>query len=383
MQKSLKDCPFIDVDRHVTEPIDLWRNYLDPAFVDYIPYYGKPKFVVASQPPPGELVQLPPLLEMKGQPVIHQWSEAAQIEIARNSSDWSDQVAKGSVPEQHLEVMDQTGVDQGCIYPTFALLMVYNETLPPDAAAALANAYNRWLFDYCAINPERLRGSGLIPRHNPDHMLAELEHIRKLGWHSVVMSPGLFLGRSLGHPDYEPFWQACEDNNISIVLHGVTHLRAPTAGADRYQSHFALHACSHVLEAQMGFLSVLESGVLERHPKLRFAFVEAGASWLLHWLWRLDEINYVTLPGEVADNVKRKPSEYFRRQCWVTFEATEPCLDQLIDMIGADRLLFGTDFPHPDHFQFDPALIMGSDSPFSDQHRRMVLYDNPKAFFGF
>ncbi len=93
---------------------------------------------------------------------------------------------------------------------------------------------------------------------------------------------------------------------------------------------------------------------LERHPNLRVAFLEAGCGWLPYWLWRLDEAEYKHLAWEVKDNVKMKPSEYFRRQCFVSIEPDEPYLPEIIKYIGDDNLLFGSDFPHIDH---DPEAL--------------------------
>ena len=103
----------------------------------------------------------------------------------------------------------------------------------------------------------------------------------------------------------------------------------------------------------MALLSLIEGGVLERHRQLRVAFLEAGCAWLPYWLWRLDDVEYRYLREEVGDRVAKPPSEYFREQCWIAFEPSEPMLGSVVQTVGVDRLLFGTDFPHLDH---DPRL---------------------------
>ena len=133
----------------------------------------------------------------------------------------------------------------------------------------------------------------------------------------------------------------------------------------------------------MAFLSLLDAGVLERHPRLKVAFLEAGASSVPHWLFRLDEICYATMPGENARNVTMKPSRYFARQCWVGIELEEPCLRQVIDVIGADRLLYGTDFPHPDHL---PTAHASADhgrggGELTEREQDLVFEHNARAFF--
>jgi predicted TIM-barrel fold metal-dependent hydrolase len=105
------------------------------------------------------------------------------------------------------------------------------------------------------------------------------------------------------------------------------------------------------MEQMMAFLSLLESGVLERHSSVRFAFLEAGCGWLPYWLYRLDDIEYRHLASEVAEHVRVPPSAYFRRQCFVSFEPGEPYLSDVLarHLFGGRPLVFGTDFPHPDH----------------------------------
>src|SRR6185436_16183227 len=98
---------------------------------------------------------------------------------------------------------------------------------------------------------------------------------------------------------------------------------------DRFQTRFAQHACSHPMEMMMALLDLIERGVLERHPDLRVAFLEAGCGWLPYWLWRLDE-EYHHLSGEVHENVRMLPSEYFRRQCFVSADPGEPLLPEIV-----------------------------------------------------
>ena len=73
--------------------------------------------------------------------------------------------------------------------------MANSELVPPDASNALTRAYNRWLCDYCALNPQRLKGVGMLSRHDPPAMLSELEQIVAYGWQTVVLRPEVILGR--------------------------------------------------------------------------------------------------------------------------------------------------------------------------------------------
>jgi predicted TIM-barrel fold metal-dependent hydrolase len=93
-------------------------------------------------------------------------------------------------------------------------------------------------------------------------------------------------------------------------------------------------------------LSLICKGTLEKHPELQVVFLESGTGWLPYWLWRLDE-HYEILPFQVPW-LKRKPSNYFRRQCYVSCEPDESHLGDAIKSIGAERVLFASDYPHWD-----------------------------------
>ncbi|REG32720.1 putative TIM-barrel fold metal-dependent hydrolase [Archangium gephyra] len=378
----------LDADRHVMEPIGMWKEYLDPAFRDGAPYlqHDHPdeslEARVARLGPKG-LVPLPPVVMLDGQPVLHKLSERAQVEMAWNAYHQpAGNPEAGTTPHGQLQSMDQSGVDLAFLYPSFALMLLALESLPAERVDGFARAYNSWLRDFCRVNPERLRGVGAISLHDPERMVPELERVAGFGWTTVTLWPTPVRGRLLSDPAYEPFWSACERLDISVGLHGGTHSRLKTTGADRFDSRFGLHACSHPMEQMMALLALIEGGVLERHPGLRVAFLESGCGWLLYWLWRLDELVFQHMAGEVAGNVRLKPSEYFRRQCFVAIEPDEPYLPEVIRLLGEDNLLFGTDFPHVDHDADIVSRAVALQSRLPEQVLRKILWDNPARFHG-
>ena len=169
-------------------------------------------------------------------------------------------------------------------------------------AGAFVRSYNSWLYDFCSYDPQKLKGIGAINQHYPEEMVPELQRIVEFGWNAVFIRPNPVKGRILSDPAYEPFWSECERLNVAVTVHEGTHSRLPTTGADRFDTRFALHACSHPMEQMMALLALIEGGVLERHPQLRVGFFESGCGWLPYWLWRLDE-EYENLYYEVKDNV--------------------------------------------------------------------------------
>jgi len=381
----MNDLSLFDSDRHVMEPLSMWQEYVDKEVYDLSPVTLKHDTETlmnerVSRLGIGAAKKLPPTYMIGDKEVLLGWGEQLQLACLEGKNTESDRL-KAMNPDTQLQSMDDAGVEWASILPTFAGLLVNHSQVSADVSLAYAQGYNRWLKDYCNFAPTRLKAVALISRHEPANMLSQLDSVISNGWRSITLRPEVIAGRVLGHPDYEAFWAACEKNKISIAIHGGTHASLPTAGTDRFDSHFAMHACSHSFEIQMAFLSLLESGVLERHPTLKFALLEAGASWIPHWLWRLDNICYPEFQSLTKTNIKMLPSEYFKRQCWVAIEPGEPNLRETVKWIGHKRLLFGSDFPHPDHAHIDISNISSECSELTELELHDILENNPLDFF--
>jgi predicted TIM-barrel fold metal-dependent hydrolase len=358
----------VDADAHVIEPNHLWAQYLDPRWRERAPLAaaasGFRRLTVDGQPIfegiPDEL-----------------WSRGA----ARNLRHHPEAAAAGFDAASSARALARMGIERAHLYPTVGLWLFAIEGMDPPFAAALVRAYNDWLRDFCAADPALLRPVGALSRHDPAVMVAELRRVAAWGWTAVTLRPNRLGARTLGDPACEPFWSECERLDVAVGIHEGTHGRLDTAGRDRFASRFARHACSHPIEQMMAMLALIEAGVLERHPRLRVAFLEAGAGWIPYWLSRLDG-EYRQLGWEVADRVRIKPSEYVRRQCYVSCEPGEPGLEDAIDLIGEDRLLFGSDFPHVDHDPDVAGAVARLEARLpTGAAARKILRDNPDRFY--
>ncbi|HEY9596602.1 MAG TPA: amidohydrolase family protein [Cyanophyceae cyanobacterium] len=351
----------IDADSHVYEPHSMWQEYLEPAFKDFAPS---------------------PDLTIQGEAIMNKFSDRLRQEGAKQVTQaYPLSWLHNFDAESHVRAMMQMGVDISFVYPTYCSWIIAVDTMAPQLVSVFVRAYNNWLQDFCSYNSQILRGVGVINLHAPEDMVPELLRVADFGWKSVFLRPNPVKGRLLSDAAYEPFWTTCEALGMAVSLHESTHSRLPTTGADRFSTRFALHACSHPMEQMMALLALIEGGVLERHPQLRVGFFESGCGWLPYWLWRLDR-EYEDLRWEVADHVKMKPSEYFRRQCFIAIEPSEPYLAQLIELIGSDNLIFGSDYPHMDHKPDVVADVVALEEQLSKETVRKILWDNPVRFYG-
>ncbi len=378
----------LDVDRHVMEPLSMWPDYLPAAMRPYAP--SLEHLSPPDEALPDRLARLgehallpsPKVLCVEGEPLLRGVPEPAYIETGLIAERRRSYLTAGETAAGQLSHMDATGIDVAVMLPTFAPFLVYNDAIEADRSRAYADAYNRWLGDMCNEAPDRMIGAALVSRHDPDAMVPDLEAALRVGLRAVVVRPNPVRGRTLSDPGYERFWQACEHHGLTVLLHEGTHTRVATVGADRFTSHFGQHVCSHPMEAMIGLLTLIEGGVLEAHPSLRVGILEAGCGWLPYWLWRLDHIGFEQLRGEVGDRVRIRPSEYFRRQCWIALEPGEAMLASVIREIGPANVVFGTDFPHRDHGPEIVDEVVDLRGSIGEDALREVLWDSPARLMG-
>jgi predicted TIM-barrel fold metal-dependent hydrolase len=361
----LKGYYIIDVDGHVQEPPELWDKRIDPTHRADAPKLQNGKRIY------------------RGRDTNVKLSDAVFQEFRRKTAAlYKEYIEMGWGPASQIRAMDQMGIDESFLYPTQGLFMWHIRQMDPGTAAAVVRAYNDWLSEFCRFAPKRLKPVAGVSLYDPTLAIAEVRRAHEqLGIRSLYIRPNPVDGRTLASPDYEPIWTYCESKSIAIGLHEGAHASLATAGQDRFESDFALWSCSHPMEQMMAFLSLLEGGVLQRHPKLRVAFLEAGCGWMPYWLWRLDQ-RYKNTGFELGDKLTMKPSDYFRRQCWVSLEADEPYIGDMVKWIGDDRILFASDYPHPDHEPDLTEELVELESRLSKRTLKRILEENPRAFYG-
>ncbi len=251
----------------------------------------------------------------------------------------------GSDPVARLRDMDAEGIDQAVLYPTIGLY--FSLVDDPAAAVALAAAYNDWLAGYCAADPRRLFGAAMVPLQDPAAAARELRRaVTTLGLVAGFVRPNPCLGRSLSDRAYDVVWTAAEELGVPIGIHEGSSVSVPTLGADRPFSPLILHAVSHSFEAMLACAQLIAFGTLERHPELRLLFLESSGGWAPFWLERLNE--QASSFGGFCPDMKLAPSEYFARQCAISFEVDEHTLPALVPFVGRDRIVWGSDYPHHD-----------------------------------
>jgi uncharacterized protein len=346
----------IDADGHVSEPAEMWEQYLPSGYEIYSPrrvrdQAGNPRNEVAGHLLP-HIPQAPEWLA-PGRPT------------------------GGFDPKARLADMDAEGIERSILFPTTGLFFAGVED--PEIEAVLCRAYNDWLADYRATDPARLVGVAMVSQGDIDAAVAEVRRAAtELGFVGVMVRPNVLHGRNLDHPDYEPLWAAVDELGITLSVHEGTTLNVAQSG-DRFDTFAFRHACSHPHEQQMGLLSLICGGVLERHPGMRVVFLESGCGWVPAWLERLDE--HMEHWRHATTPLPLEPSEYFARQCFVSTEPDERTLPQVLQLLGEDNIVFASDYPHPDGIFPGVVAALSDRDDVSDVAKIKILAANPARCF--
>jgi predicted TIM-barrel fold metal-dependent hydrolase len=360
----------VDSDGHVLEPPDFWRTYIDPQYRDRAPELfvdtdGKERLRVE-----GKVLGGPTGLGLAG--AIGARQGAASIKIK-----YTEGRKGGFDPHARMPDMDLDGIDAAFLYPTLGLFSGAVED--PRLAAAMCRAYNRWLADYCRPYPDRLFGVAMLPMQSVELAIAEMRFARKeLGMRGGFLRPNRYNGRMLDDPAYDPFWVEAQELDFAIGIHEGTG-GMPAVGVERFQGPGAKHIVSHTMEMMLACLSLIWGGVCERFPKVRFAFLESGGGWIAPWLDRMDRhFDDKSLFNDSPLGLR--PSEYFQRQCWISFEPVEGSLAHLAEYLGPHKILWATDYPHADgFFPGAPAMIA---EKLTERDRHKVLAESAMQFYG-
>ena len=194
------------------------------------------------------------------------------------------------------------------------------------------------------------------------------------------MRPNRVNGRNWFDPYYDPLWAELDSLDIAVGFHEGGHVDLPQAGTE-FETWMMNHTCTHPMGMMLATVSFTAGGILERFPGLKVAFLEANCSWVPWWLWRLDE-HYEHRGKYASPDLKLKPSEYFKRQCFVSVECDEETARYVADCGYEDNVVFSTDYPHDDS-KYPRAVEFFLELPLTKRTKKKFLWDNCARLYGF
>jgi predicted TIM-barrel fold metal-dependent hydrolase len=363
-----------DSDMHLFEPADLWQRWIDPAWKHAAP-------VGLSEMRRDMRVKVKSHVILRLGTVRPQSDRSAWK--AEHEGPYDHAERQGWNPASQKEAMDAEGLDVAVLFPTRGLFVLGLDTpammgpdgLEPELAAAIARAYNDWLADFCAHDPQRFLAAGMVAPHDVDAAVAEARRCAERGFKAVFLPPGTVNRRPWHHPAYDPLWGECERLGLAVGFHGGgQNFLRPDFSLEVLDKLMMWHTFSQPLGIMATAVSLTAGGVCERFPKIRFALLEGNCAWAPWLFYRLDE-HFEWLGAMEAPELTMKPSDYFRRNCWLSVEADEALVRQYVEVCGDDNLVFSTDYPHADS-KYPHAVETFLTLPLPETSKRKILWDN-------
>ena len=367
----------IDSDMHIMEPPDLWQRYTDKKYRDYAQVGVTSENVrdLRTAHPDGK-----PWGTTTGLLPSRTPNQSGGHNYERNQKLYETHAERGWSTEVQLEAMDVEGLDIAVLFPTRGLHTLAEPFMDPPFAAAIARAYNDWMYDFCAPAPDRLIGAAMISPFDVEDAVTEVERaVNELGFRAIFMRSNQMTDKTWHDPYYDPLWSVLEEYDIPIGFHESSSSGARQVG-QHFEPNFMLRRVfAQPVEQMMALASFCGGGVLERHPKLRAAFLEANCAWAPWLLWRLDEA-YEREADIFVPELKMAPTEYFKRQCWISIEPDEEPAKYTIDWVGSDKLVFSTDYPHGDS-KYPDAVSSFLELGIPDEDKKKILWNNCASLY--
>ena len=347
----------IDADGHVFEPESVWEEYLDPKYREQ-----RPRIVLDNRGTTRYMLEgrLIPPGEGRGA-----WAPEGIREATTHRDGGFD-------PRLRLTDMDTEGIDVAVLYGSFGLALW--QAQDPQFAIALCRAYNDWLADYCSTDPTRLKGIPALPLHTIGEAVREAERaVGELGMVALSLLSNT-AGRGADDPFLDPIYNLAQELDVPITFH---------AGGgrfveERFDNYALSHTCAFPFDIMYGITCVLCGGVLERFPRLRVSFLEAGCGFFPYYLARLDE-HFEKRPGEMP--IPRRPSEYVEQgRVLVSCEPDEHAIAYVCETVGADKILYASDYPHWDSDFPNSVKSIREREDLSEDAKRDILGANAARF---
>jgi len=370
----------VDTDTHLTEPRDLWTSRAPARYADRVPRVevvnGRDSWVFDG---------------------IVIGAAGTSSAIDRNGKKilgmkfiglGYDEIHAGAWDlDARIKIMDELGIWAQIVYPnTFGFGgQRFIEVADADLRVTTVQLFNDASAEAQERTGERVCGMAVTPWWDVDLAVAEIRRAAAIGLRGVNSGTGPHLQGlpDLGEPYWDPMWDACAELNMPVNFHiGASTDTMSWFGTTPWPSHdldnkLAIGSAMMYLSNASVIANLIFSGVLERHPSLRFVSVESGVGWIPFFLQSLDYQQRESTPGSYGTKLSLTPSEYFKRQMYGCFWFEDAGLPEAIAALGDDHVMFETDYPHPTCLYPDSLeRACAALAPLSESSRKKVLGEN-------
>ena len=386
----------VDADNHYYEPHDCCTRHLERKFLDQ----GRACHVEQSED--GESLWYfgdRPLSfhrttrDMVLPPGAYRPFMAGTADPSNPPKLMSSDVPQFRDRDARLKTLDKQGVEAAILLPSFGIAFEDDAVHDPEAMLANMRAFNRFVEDdWGYAHQNRIFGFPHLSLVDLDWAVDELERVLALGARGVILRAGPVYGRSPADPYFDPFWARVEEAAALVAVHiGVSgynrffgvHWGENPDVSEREMSPFQFYTCFGARPIQDTLAAFVLHGLFDRFPRLRVASIENGCEWVPALLKALDKLTRIRVSSQGAAKSGRPArlgSEVFREHIYVT-PFFEDDVYQLVDALGAERVLFGSDWPHPEGIAA-PLDFLEEVAELPSHQLRLVMRENTAALLG-
>ncbi len=312
MEAMLHGHPTIDGDSHKCENPVVFRDFVPPSHRHRLSFvrdrWGEQRIRVLDRDPRSgaslERVFLQP--EGWGKGTFRPYHEETTL--------------GGLFNRIRLEHMDREGIDHQVIFGSVSL--AFNSLLDPELAIVLTRAYNDYIVEDCAAHADRLHPVAMLCLQDPAEAVVEMRRCLDLGMVAVCVPPNLpaphpaaprafpevRVPKALSDPDFDRVWAEAARLGVAVAVHGAPGFQLAGGSSDQLDTFTLVHVFANRSMQQMAMAKLIFDGVFERHPRLRFGFLEAGCGWLPdlmhslheHWERRIASFDPTLEPSPAA-----------------------------------------------------------------------------------
>ncbi|MCB2078245.1 MAG: amidohydrolase family protein [Novosphingobium sp.] len=287
-----------------------------------------------------------------------------------------------------LKKMDEQGVDRALLFPTLGVVLEGYADHDPQLLYDMMHSFNRWLQDdWGFAYKDRIYAVPYIPMLDVERSVTELEFLLKEGARAITLRPGPCHGRSPGDPYFDPFWARVNEAGVLATYHAYDgpsieqrsfndKWAAPSMGMRLEDYIFQNAIMGSDVQAMNTFVALVLHNVFGRFPNIRVAAIELGSGWVPFALSRLDHAGGMLSRRIMAfgDVLSDAPAEIFKRHIWVS-PWPEENVPALAGMIGVDKVLMGSDWPHAEG-NATPRDYLDGLAGLDDASVQRIVHDN-------
>ncbi|WP_016694352.1 amidohydrolase family protein [Rhodococcus rhodochrous] len=400
----LSGLKIIDSDTHFSEPHDLWTSRAPASMRDRLPKVVRTETAGNMAGTDRQLEEGGLTWQLDGQLLSPAGGVAFvrrdgskipffELDITDHGNLWNQIHEASYDAKARVKFMDEIGVHAHIVYPNIMGFSIGNIILLEDKELAYAavSIYNDAMAEWASEAPNRLFPQAVLPFWDIELAAKEAERCHDMGFKGVIMAGEPHLGGlpDLGQPDWNPLYEVIDDKKMPINIHIGARVML---GADSVIQSAAWPSLPkratkpvNSVQTELGnsrFLSnIVVSDVLHRWPNIKWVSVESGIGWMAYVLERVDYEYLEDFPDAPAPDV---PSafEMFRRNVYGTFWFEKAGPTMLLDYIGADNVMWESDFPHPTCLHPDAirrsAEALASVNP---AYVRKIMQDNAAQLY--